>query len=355
MRMLKDLTDAIGVSGNERDAREVMRKYIEPYVDHVETDNLGSLVAVKKGRVDGPKIMIAGHLDEVGFMVTQIDENGYLRFQTIGGWWSQVMLAQRVVVQTSDHGEVPGVIGSKPPHILSLEARKKAANMEDMFIDVGAEDRAEAEAFGIRPGDSIVLAPQFTVMKNEKYLVNKAWDNRIGCALAIDVLKNLQGVDHPNVVYGVGTVQEEVGSRGAKTSARLIGPDIGIAVDAGVAGDVPGISEKDAMGKCGKGPQIVMYEATLISHKGLRDFVTGLADEMGIPFQYDVIKGGFTDGGAIHLTAAGVPALTLSVPTRYLHTGASMLNTDDYVQAVRLVTELVKRLDAKTVHEITYA
>src|SRR5699024_7613565 len=182
--MLKDLTDAKGIPGHEKEARDVMEEYITPYADKVYTDNLGSLIAEKVGQEDGPKIMVAGHLDEVGFMVTRIDDNGFLYFQTVGGWWSQVMLAQRVTVMTKK-GDVTGVIGSKPPHILSPEARSKPVEIKDMFIDIGASSKEEAEEFGVKPGDSIVPYFEFTKLQNEKMLLAKAWDNRIGCAIAI--------------------------------------------------------------------------------------------------------------------------------------------------------------------------
>ncbi len=353
LTMLKDLTDAKGIPGNEREAREVMKKYIAPFADEVTTDGLGSLVAKKVGAADGPKIMVAGHLDEVGFMITQIDDKGFLRFQTVGGWWSQVMLAQRVTIVTSK-GDVTGVIGSKPPHILSPEARKKPVDIKDMFIDIGASSREEAMEFGVRPGDQAVPFFEFTVMNNEKMLLAKAWDNRIGCAIAIDVLKQLKGVDHPNVVYGVGTVQEEIGLRGAKTSAQLIQPDIGFGVDVGVAGDTPGVSEKEAMSKMGHGPQIVLYDASMVSHKGLRDFVVNLADEHNIPYQFESMPGGGTDSGAIHMTANGVPSLSITVATRYIHSHAAMLHRDDYENAVKLIVEVIKRLDADTVKTITF-
>ncbi|TWI57016.1 M42 family metallopeptidase [Halalkalibacter nanhaiisediminis] len=353
LQMLKDLTDANGVSGNEREVREVMTKYIAPFADEVTTDKLGSLVAKKVGKEDGPKIMVAGHLDEIGFMVTSIDDKGFLRFQTVGGWWEQVMLAQRVTVMTSK-GNIPGVIGSKPPHILPPEARKKPVDKKDMFIDIGAQSKEEAMEFGVRPGDSVVPVCEFTVMKNEKYLMAKAWDNRIGCAIAIDVLRELQGVDHPNTVYGVGTIQEEVGLRGARTSAHLIEPDIGFGVDVGIAGDTPGVTEKEALAKMGEGPQIVLYDASMISHKGLRDFVTDTADEHNIPYQFDAMAGGGTDSGAIHLTANGVPALSITVATRYIHTHAAILHRDDYENTIKLIVEVIKKLDSDTVAKITY-
>lgn len=353
LTMLKDLTDANGIPGNEREVREVMKKYIAPYADEITTDGLGSLIAKKVGKEGGPKIMVAGHLDEVGFMVTAIDDKGFLRFQTVGGWWGQVMLAQRVTIVTRK-GNVTGIIGSKPPHVLSAEARKKPIEIKDMFIDIGASSREEASEWGVRPGDMVVPYFEFTVMNNEKMLLAKAWDNRIGCAIAIDVLKQLQGVDHPNVVYGVGNVQEEVGLRGAKTATYKIQPDIGFAVDVGIAGDTPGISEKEAMSKMGKGPQVVVYDASMVAHNGLRDFVTDTADELNIPYQFESIPGGGTDAGSIHLTHNGVPALAITIATRYIHSHAAMLHRDDYENAVKLIVEVIKRLDREAVDKITF-
>ncbi len=353
LMMFKELTEAKGISGNEKEAREVMKKYISPYATEVFTDNLGSLIAKKVGQEDGPKVMVAGHLDEIGLMVTRIDKNGFLYFQTIGGWWSQVMLAQRVTVCT-EKGDLVGVIGSKPPHIMPAAARTKPYEIKDMFIDIGATSKEEAESFGVRPGDSVVPYFEFQPMKNEKLLLAKAWDNRIGCAIAIEVLKQLEDVDHPNVVYGVGTVQEEVGLRGAKTSTHMIEPDIGFAVDTGIAGDTPGISPTDADSKIGEGPQIIIYDASMVSHKGLRDFVLKTAEDNEIPYQYASIAAGGTDSGSIHLTANGVPALSIGIATRYIHSHAGIIHEDDFDNAVKLIVEVIKQLDKDTVHEITY-
>jgi putative aminopeptidase FrvX len=353
LTMLKELTDAKGIAGNEREVRQVMQKYIEQHADDVTTDGLGSLIAKKTGNADGPKIMVAGHLDEVGFMVTRVDEKGFIRFQTVGGWWSQVMLAQRVTIVTKK-GDVTGVIGSKPPHILSPEARKKPVDIKDMFIDIGAASREEVTEWGVRPGDMIVPYFEFTVMNNEKMLLAKAWDNRIGCAIAIDVMKYVKDKQHENIVYGVGTVQEEVGLRGAKTSAHMIEPDIAFGVDVGIAGDTPGVTEKEAMGKMGKGPQIILYDASMVSHKGLRDFVTDVADELDIPYQFDAMAGGGTDSGEIHKSANGVPTLSVTIATRYIHSHAAMLHRDDYENAVKLLGEVILRLDRNMVNTITF-
>lgn len=289
LTMLKELTDARAIAGNEKESRDVMKKYIEPFANSIETDGLGSLIAKKVGDDKGPKIMVAGHLDEVGFMVTQIDDKGFIKFQTVGGWWSQVMLAQRVQIVTSKGETIIGVIGSKPPHILPPEQRNKAVDVKQMFIDVGATSKEEVSSWGIRPGDMITPYFEFTVMKNDKFLLAKAWDNRIGCAIAIEVLKGLENEQHPNIVYGCGVVQEEVGLRGSKTATHQIQPDIGFAVDVGIAGDTPGISPSEAASKMGNGPQIIIYDASMVSHKGLRDLVVQTAEEAGIPFQLSLI------------------------------------------------------------------
>lgn len=353
LQMLKELTDANGVSGYEKEPREIMKKYIEPFADEISNDNLGSLVAKKVGDANGPKVMVAGHLDEVGFMVTRIDDKGFIYFQTIGGWWSQVMLAQRVTIVTSK-GNITGVIGSKPPHVLPVEARKKPADIKDMFIDIGASSKEEATEWGVLPGDQITPYFEFTVMNNDKMLLAKAWDNRIGCAIAIEVLKQLKDEKHPNIVYGVGTVQEEVGLRGAKTVSHFIAPDISFSVDVGIAGDTPGVTEKEAMGTLGKGPQIILYDASMVGHKGVRDFVVGVADEMNIPYQYDAIPGGGTDSGAIHVSMNGIPSLSIGIATRYIHSHSSMLHRDDFENTVKLVVEVIKRLDREAVNKITF-
>lgn len=354
LQMLKDLTDAKGIPGNEREPREVMKKYIEPFSDQIEMDGLGSLIASKTGDSEGPRVMVTGHLDEVGFMVTKIDDKGFISFQPVGGWWSQVMLAQRVDIVTRKGDTVTGVIGSKPPHILTAEARKKPVDIKDMFIDVGATSKEEAMEWGVLPGDMIVPHFEFTVMNNEKFLLAKAWDNRIGCAIAIDVMKALKDEKHPNIVFGVGAVQEEIGLRGAKTASAKVQPDIGIAVDVGIAGDTPGVTSKEAASKMGDGPQILLYDASMVSHKGLRDLVVDTAEEHGIPYQFEAIPGGGTDAGSMHVSGNGVPSLAICVATRYIHSHAAMLHRDDYENAVKLIVEVIKKLDRDTVHKITF-
>ncbi|WCK53752.1 M42 family metallopeptidase [Aneurinibacillus sp. Ricciae_BoGa-3] len=347
--MYKELTETPGVPGHEGKVREVMKKYIAPFADEITTDNLGSLIARKGNK--GPKIMVAGHLDEVGFMITMITDKGFLKFQTLGGWWGQVMLAQRVAIQTRK-GVIEGVIGSVPPHILPPDQRKKTVEIKDMFIDIGASSKEEAEEFGIRPGDTAVPICPFTVMNNPKIMMAKAWDNRVGIAMAIQTLESLKGVDHPNTVYGVGNVQEEVGLRGAQTSVNVVQPDIAIAVDVGIAGDTPGVKEQDAQSKIGEGPQILLYDASMIPHEGLRNLVIDTAKEHNIPFQYDAMAGGGTDAGKMHLHGKGVPSIVISIATRYIHSHAAILHQDDIDNAVKLIHEVIKKLDEETVAKL---
>jgi putative aminopeptidase FrvX len=350
LTMMRELTDAPGVPGQEEAVRRVMRRYLEP-LGEVITDNLGSIAGRKVGRQGGPKVLLAGHLDEIGFMVTRITDEGYLKFQTLGGWWEQVMLAQRVEVFTRS-GPLTGVIGSKPPHILDPEERNKPVKKQAMFIDIGAASRDEAQEWGVRPGDMVVPVCPFTAMRNEKLLMAKAWDNRFGCALAIEVLRRLKGDQHPNEVYAVGNVQEEVGLRGATTTTNLIAPDIGFALDTGIAGDMPGIGPDEAAGKLGKGPVILLYDGSMIPHTGLRNLVIDTAEAEGIPLQFDKMARGGTDAGKIHVFGAGAPSLVVGVPVRYIHTHASILHRDDFDNAARLLVAVIKRLDEETVQQL---
>lgn len=351
LKLYENLTCANGIPGYEEPVRRVMRKYLEPVSDQIITDNLGSVAGVKVGQPGGPRIMLAGHLDEVGWMVTMITKEGFLKIQALGGWWSQVMLAQRVRVITRQ-GELIGVVGSKPPHILPPEERKKVVDIKEMFIDIGASNKEEALSFGVRPGDPIVPHCDFTVMPNPKVLLNKAWDNRAGCAVAVMVLQELQGQVHPNQVYAVGNVQEEVGLRGAITMSNVIEPDIGIALDVGIAGDVPGVKETEAQGKLGKGPLILLYDATMIPNQILRNLVTDTADELGIPYQFDAIAGGGTDAGRMHIWGRGVPSVVIGFATRYIHSHAGLIHRDDMENAAKLIAAVVKKLDGEMVRKI---
>lgn len=352
LEFLKALTHANGVPGIENEVRTLFKDLTASASDEILQDKLGSVIAKKTGVADGPKIAIAGHLDEVGFMVHFIDDNGFVKFKPLGGWWSQVLLSQQMTITTSTGKKVHGIIGSTPPHALTEEQRKKVVELDTMFIDIGVASKEEAEVAGIKPGDMITPYLEFRELANPKYLLAKAWDNRIGCAVAIDVLNNLKGEAHPNEYFGVATVQEEVGCRGGGTVANIIKPDIVFAADVCLDGSTP---EADKIqSKLGKGPVLMLMDGGTIGHKALREYVVRLADELEIPYQFDVLMGGGTDAATMHRAHDGAPAMSLGIPSRYIHSNGSIIHRDDYENAVKLMTEFVKRFDADALFEIVY-
>ena len=348
MELFKTLTELPGASGNEHDVRRFMRTQLEMYADEIVQDGLGSIFGVKKGADNDPVVMVAGHMDEVGFMVTQITDNGMVRFQPLGGWWGQVLLAQRVQIMT-DNGPVIGVIGSIPPHLLSEEQRKKPMEIKNMLIDIGADDKEDAKKIGIKPGQSILPVSPFTPMANEKKILAKAWDNRYGCGLAIELLKELQGETVPNTLYSGATVQEEVGLRGAQTAAEMIKPDIFYALDASPANDASG--DKNEFGQLGKGALLRIFDRTMVTHRGIRELVLDTAESHNIPYQYFVSQGG-TDAGRVHTSNQGVPSAVIGICSRYIHTHASIIHVDDYAAAKELLIRLVKASDKATVDSL---
>lgn len=349
--LLKKVTEAHGVPGYETEVRAVLRELMEP-LGELSQDKLGSLICRQPG--DGPKVMLAGHMDEIGFLVHHITDEGFIKFIQLGGWWDQVLLGHRVILKTQ-HGDVVGVIGAKPPHLLDAEERDKVVKKKDMFIDIGATSKAEVEAAGVRLGDPIVPDSEFVVLANGHTYLSKAFDDRVGCAVVIDVLRhfNENGNSHPNDLYGVATVMEEVGVRGATTSARAVDPDVAIILESDIAGDVPGIKDEESHIKLGAGPTVLIYDARMIPNLALRDLVIDTARELDIPLQFSSIQGGATDGGAIHLHGAGVPTVVIGVAARHIHSHGAILHRDDYDRAVRLVAALVERLDQETVERLT--
>lgn len=350
LELLKEISELPGVSGFEDEVREYIKNKMSGLCE-ISRDNLGSIICKKAGTSERPRIMLAGHMDEIGMMVTYITEEGFLKFQTLGGWWEQVMLAQRVTVKTRS-GDVLGIIGSKPPHILRNGDRNKVTQKTEMFIDIGASSREDAEAMGVMPGDPVIPVSPFAQMKNPKYLVGKAWDDRIGCAVFMEVIRDLQGKEHPNTVYGVGTVQEEPGLRGAMTSVSLVEPDIAFAIEIDIAGDTPGVKPHEVQSKLGKGPSILLYDSTMIAHRRLRDFVVDTARSLGLKPQFNTMPGGGTDAGRFHTYKAGVPSLVVGVPARYIHSHSGIIHKDDFDATVTLMTEVVMRLDRSAVEAI---
>jgi putative aminopeptidase FrvX len=345
LEFLKELTDAHGVPGHEEEVAKVMRRHLAD-VGPFSKDRLGSFVCEKVGDPKGPRVMLAGHLDEVGFMVRNVSKEGFVRFLPLGGWWGHVVLGQRLIIKTR-RGDVLGVVGSKPPHELRDEDRKKVLEIKDMYLDVGAtSDWDVRKKLDIRPGDPIVPDSSFAVMANPNLLLAKAWDNRIGCAMAAETARRLVGQKHPNTLFAVATVQEEVGLRGAKTVSSKVRPDVGIALDVGIAHDTPGTEGDERLGG---GPLLVIYDATSIPNRRLRDLVMDTAKSLKIPLQFEAVERGGTDAGRIHLSGEGVPTLSMGVAARYIHSHISIIDRRDYEATVKLLVAVVKRLDRRTV------
>jgi putative aminopeptidase FrvX len=348
-KLLKDLTEAHGVSGYEYEVRALIRGYMEP-LGEIEQDKMGSLICRLDGK--GPKVMLAGHMDEIGFMVRHITREGCIKFLPLGGWWDQVLLGQRVIVKTHQ-GDVVGVIGAKPPHLLPADERKKVVEKKDMYVDIGATSQDEVEEVGVRVGDPIVPHAKFTPLSGGKTYLGKAFDDRVGCALVIEALQHFAQNEHPNVIYGAATVQEEVGLRGAGTSVEVIDPDVAIILESDIAGDVPGIEDEESAVELGKGPSVLLYDRSMIPNLRLRDLVIETAEELNIPLQFSALPGGGTDGGAIHRHKVGVPSIVVGVAARHIHSHGAIIHRDDYDNTVKLLVGVIGRLSTKTVADLT--
>ena len=340
VEVLEKLSNANGVTGREDQVRNLMKKYLKPYVDEIREDKLGNLIAFKRGKKDGPTVMIAAHMDEVGLMIKNIKKKGFLQFTKIGGMDDRILLAQQVIVHT-DKGPLPGVIGSKPVHIQKEEERKKVIEADRLFIDIGARDKELAEKMGVQVGDVVSFDTTFARIGNG-VVFGKAFDDRIGCAVMIETLKRLPRVDCN--VYAVGTVQEEVGLRGSTIAAFQIEPDVGIALDASVAGDTPGVEEGEAPAKMGDGPVLTVADAGLIAHPKVLRLLIDSAKENKIPYQLETGIRGSTDAARIALSRDGVPSGVLSIPTRYIHSPAAVIDLDDGEKAVKLTVAAIENV-----------
>lgn len=347
MDLLRDLTQADSTSGYENAVRKIMETALDELSDDIVYDHTGSIFGKKEGDMAGPRIMLAGHMDEVGFMVKGINKDGFLRFTPLGGWWDQVLLAQRVTVIT-EKKNITGVIGSKPPHLLQPEERSNVFPMREMYIDVGAHSKEQVEKWGIRVGNPVVPICPFEIMHDHDTILAKALDNRIGCYMAVEVMRKLKEETHPNVLFAGADVQEEVGLRGAQTAPYAVEPDVAIVLDVGVAEDTPGISGADVdQPALREGPLITFLDASMIPNIRFRDFVADTAQTHNIPYQIEVMTGGGTDAGKIHLHKQGVPTIVIGVPIRYMHSHVSFASKQDIENGVKLLTEIIRGLDTE--------
>lgn len=342
--LIRELTETDGVSGFEGDIRAIFARRLKGVGDIVQ-DRMGGIVVRRKGG-SGPRVMLDCHLDEIGFIIQHVTKEGFLKFLNLGGWTGHVLGAQRVTVH-GDKGTLPGIIGSTPPHFLPPERREKALQIPDMFIDIGAGSREQAEEWGVRTGSWAVPFSPFTALNGGKHFVAKAFDNRLGCALAIEC--TLLAKKSPNILFMAGSTQEEVGLRGASATAELINPDVAIVLECPPADDTPGFKADESQGALGKGVQIRAYDPTMIASPKLIELALATAREEKIPHQLTVRATGGTNAGKIHLHRQGVPSMVLGVPARGIHSHTAVMDMDDFVAARRLVLALLARLDRKTV------
>jgi putative aminopeptidase FrvX len=318
------LAGTFGVSGNEEEIRDVIKGEIQDKVDNIEIDTLGNLIAVKKGK--GKKIMVAAHMDEIGVMATYIDDNGFIRFSNVG-WVSQYYaLSHKVKFKNGTTGVVF--------YEEKLDDMKKL-KLPKMYIDIGAGSKEDAEK-KVRIGDTACFIGE-TVARGE-YIISKALDDRSGCAVLIQAIRDLDYTE--NEIYFVFTVQEELGLRGAKTSAYNIKPDLGIAVDVTDTGDTPECAPMEV--KCGKGPAIKIKDNSILCHPEVRRLMEDCAKKLNIPYQFEILERGGSDPGAIHLTGGGVPSGAISIPCRYIHSPSEAVNINDLKNAAKLLVECLK-------------
>lgn len=336
---LAKLSNACGVTGRENEVRELMIRLMTPYVDEIVVDRLENVIAIKKGKEKSPKIMLAAHMDEVGLMVKTITKEGFLQFAKMGGIDDRILPAQKVTV-FSRKGMFPGIIGSKPPHIQKEEERKKIIAADELFIDIGAESKDDALTM-VSVGDPVGFDVQY-VSLGKDVVTGKAFDNRAGCVTMIETLKLMEKTDF--TIYAVGTVQEEVGLRGAGTAAFNIDPSLAIALDVTIAGDTPGVREFDTTVKMGKGPALTITDSGLITQGKILRWLIDSAEEEKIPFQIETGLMGSTDAARISLTRQGIPCGNISMPVRYIHSPVGMLSLKDIENSAKLTVAAIQRV-----------
>jgi putative aminopeptidase FrvX len=347
IRLLEKLSLAFGPSGYEYEVAEIMKKEVKEKAVSAK-DGLGSLIFEKKGTAANPRVMVAAHLDEVGFIIQNIAKKGFLRFHPIGGWDSVILPGQRLLIR-GKKGDIEGVVGSIPPHFTKGKEKNVVPEIKDMLIDIGAGSEKEAQELGVEIGSFAIPSPYFKKMNHPGLFIGKAFDNRIGCSLIVDFLSLMEKEKHPNTVFAAATVQEEVGLRGARTAAESVKPDVALVLEAPPADDFPGITRDKPQGALGKGVQIRCFDPTMIGNVKLKDFVVDTAEKNSIPYQLAVRTGGGTDAGAIHLSGKGVPSIVLGVPVRYIHAPSGIMSSKDYESALKLLEKLVQSLSKEKV------
>jgi endoglucanase len=322
--LLTELVETPGVSGDEHRIREKITEKVEDEADSIEEDDMGNLI-VRKG--SGEKtLMVAAHMDQIGLTVNTVDENGFIRFTKVGGVTTQSLMNQRVTIHGDE--DVTGVIGMKPPHLRDKEEREELPEQEELYIDIGAEDKEEVKDKGVKTGDYITFERELSELNND-FVTSLAMDNRVGCAAAI---KALEKFDEDYELAVVFSTQEEVGLKGAKTAAFKIDPDVALAVDVSIAGDTPGIDDQESDVKSGEGTEITLVQTQgkgLITPEKVKEWLRGTAEDRDHDYQPNVTKGGATDAAKIYLAREGIPTGSIGVPLRNMHSATEVLKLSD--------------------------
>jgi putative aminopeptidase FrvX len=341
--LLRELSNARGVSGNEEDVREIILGAVRDRVDEHRVDALGNLICLKRSRGDHEswprKVMISAHMDEVGLIVTRINRDGTLRFAKVGGIDDRILLSKKVLI---GKGAVPGVIGYRPIHLIPRAERERAPDLSKAAIDIGATDRGGAEEL-VHPGDYVSFCATFEELDEGglRTVKGKAFDDRAGCAVLVELLRE----DYAFDLYAVFSTQEEVGLRGARVAAYAVDPDVAFALEGTICDDLPKEEDESPVTELGKGPAIALRDRSFVADRRLVRLLVDTAEALGIPYQYKRAVAGGTDSGAIHLSREGVPSVTVSVPSRYIHAPVSILSLSDLENAVQLMRAALHTLE----------
>ena len=344
--LLRDLSNAAGPSGFEEPVRKLMVERMRPYAKSITYDGLGSVIATQG--TSGPRVMLDAHMDELGGMVRRITGDGFLSMQMLGGWLDQALVDQRWVIITA-RGPVKAVTGLRDVHVATADERTRVFSRDSLFLDIGAKTAAEARAMGVEPGDPVVPDAPFEILNGSQNYLGKAWDDRAGCAVLLEVMRRFNTTAHPNQIFYAATTQEEVGLRGAHSAADTIKPDVGIAIEGGIAGDMPGTHPEETQAKLGAGPGIFLYDSSALPNRKMVALTKAAATEKKIPLQLDLVQGYGDDSAEIQKSTMGVPTVNLVVPVRYTHAHNGIMNRGDFDRMVDLVVAMIQKLDAPTV------
>ena len=348
--LLEKLSNAAGPPGAEEPVRAIMVGEMKPLAtEPLKYDGMGSVIA-QQGKT-GPRIMIDAHMDELGGMVRRVTPTGFLSMQMLGGWLDQALVDQRWVIIGSK-GPVHAVTGIRDIHVIPPDERTRVFPRDSVFLDVGAKNAAEVAAMGVEPGDPVVPDSPFIVMNGTGNYLGKGWDDRIGCAVLLEAMRRTASMPHANQLFYVATTQEEVGLRGARAAVNVVKPDVGIAIEGGITGDVPGDRPEETQVKLGAGPGMFLYDSSAIANRRMVAFARKTAAAKGLPLQADLVQGYGDDSAELQTMDGGAPTINLVVPVRYTHSHNGIVNRQDFDQTVELVVQMLVQMDAKTVEEL---